>query len=115
MPALLIKFKKEEKKPTWEAYQVSWTDENHNELPPILLWGSSTCCGDNKEYQMATKFYCYSCVIERFGRPKQVKKWDNELCLACGETLLDEKMWNDISEKGGTCNKSCQYTILISD
>ncbi|KAG9288800.1 hypothetical protein G9A89_023097 [Geosiphon pyriformis] len=27
------------------------------------------------------------------------KKWDNKLCLACG----------------GTCDKLCQYTILISD
>ncbi|KAG9287932.1 hypothetical protein G9A89_017527 [Geosiphon pyriformis] len=45
MPAPLIKFKKEEKKPTWEAYQVSWADEDHNKLVPILSWD------DNKEKQ----------------------------------------------------------------
>ncbi|KAG9296296.1 hypothetical protein G9A89_014888 [Geosiphon pyriformis] len=36
-PAPLIKFKEEEKKPIWEAYQVSWADDDHNELPPILF------------------------------------------------------------------------------
>ncbi|KAG9306533.1 hypothetical protein G9A89_004730 [Geosiphon pyriformis] len=33
---LLIEFKKETRKLTWEAYQVSWANEDHNELPPIL-------------------------------------------------------------------------------
>ncbi|KAG9284056.1 hypothetical protein G9A89_022830 [Geosiphon pyriformis] len=32
----LIKFKKKEKKPIWEAYQVSWAEKNHNKLLPIL-------------------------------------------------------------------------------
>ncbi|KAG9291368.1 hypothetical protein G9A89_003472 [Geosiphon pyriformis] len=27
-------------------------------------------CSDNKKYQMATKFYCRTCLVERFGRPK---------------------------------------------
>ncbi|KAG9294230.1 hypothetical protein G9A89_021589 [Geosiphon pyriformis] len=27
-----------EKKPTWEAYQVSWANENHNKLLSILSW-----------------------------------------------------------------------------
>ncbi|KAG9286170.1 hypothetical protein G9A89_010184 [Geosiphon pyriformis] len=33
----LIKFKKEKVKPTWEAYQVSWADVDHNKLLPILV------------------------------------------------------------------------------
>ncbi|KAG9285487.1 hypothetical protein G9A89_000166, partial [Geosiphon pyriformis] len=73
------------------------------------------CCSDNKEYQMATKFYCRTCHVECFERPKQVGKWDNTLCITCGETLLNEGMWNDILEREGTCDVSCQYTILISD
>ncbi|KAG9299798.1 hypothetical protein G9A89_013158 [Geosiphon pyriformis] len=36
--ALLIDFEKEKPKPTWEAYQVLWADEEHNELLPILSW-----------------------------------------------------------------------------
>ncbi|KAG9298319.1 hypothetical protein G9A89_002807 [Geosiphon pyriformis] len=74
-----------------------------------------TCCSNNEEYQIVTKFYCYVCIIECFGRLKRQEKWDNKSCLACGETLLDEGMWNDISGRGETCNTLCQYTILISD
>ncbi|KAG9295186.1 hypothetical protein G9A89_006167 [Geosiphon pyriformis] len=33
---LLIELEEKKEKPTWEAYQVSWTDANHNELSPIL-------------------------------------------------------------------------------
>ncbi|KAG9307512.1 hypothetical protein G9A89_017342 [Geosiphon pyriformis] len=33
--APLIEFDNK-KKPTWEAYQVSWADDNHNKLPPIF-------------------------------------------------------------------------------
>ncbi|KAG9292185.1 hypothetical protein G9A89_023905 [Geosiphon pyriformis] len=35
---LLIELKEEKEKPIWEAYQVSWIDKEHNELPPILSW-----------------------------------------------------------------------------
>ncbi|KAG9290243.1 hypothetical protein G9A89_022219 [Geosiphon pyriformis] len=38
---LLIELEEEKKKPTWEVYQVSWTDEEHNKLPPILSWDDS--------------------------------------------------------------------------
>ncbi|KAG9288453.1 hypothetical protein G9A89_015659 [Geosiphon pyriformis] len=34
--ASLINFEEEKPKPIWEAYQVLWADEEHNELPPIL-------------------------------------------------------------------------------
>ncbi|KAG9291701.1 hypothetical protein G9A89_022120 [Geosiphon pyriformis] len=40
---------------------------------------------------------------------------DNTLCIACGETLLNEGMWNDIPGRRGTCDMFCQYTILIND
>ncbi|KAG9299241.1 hypothetical protein G9A89_013889 [Geosiphon pyriformis] len=56
------------------------------------------CYGNDEEYSMATKFYCRPCS-----------------CLACGKTLLDEGMWHNIPGRGGTCDISCQYTILISD
>ncbi|KAG9286001.1 hypothetical protein G9A89_022677 [Geosiphon pyriformis] len=153
----LIEFEKEEKKPTWEAYQLTpnweWKEENDKRkgkekeeettttnttssnsytyptLPqstycrPKLICINcgkklllmSACCGDDKKYAMVTKFYCHACVIERFGRPKKQEKWDNQSCLVCGETLLDERMWNNIPEQEGMCDKSCQYTILISD
>ncbi|KAG9299993.1 hypothetical protein G9A89_009721 [Geosiphon pyriformis] len=34
---LLIELEEKKEKPTWEAYQVSWADVNHNKLLPILL------------------------------------------------------------------------------
>ncbi|KAG9302376.1 hypothetical protein G9A89_011426 [Geosiphon pyriformis] len=67
-----------------------------------------TCCGNDEKYSMATRFYCCPCILEHFERPKRP-------CLACGKTLLDEGIWNDIPGRGGTCDISCQYTILISD
>ncbi|KAG9287984.1 hypothetical protein G9A89_017579 [Geosiphon pyriformis] len=85
-PTPLIEFEEEEKKPTWEAYQLICTDCDKK----LLLMGA--CCSDNEEYLMATKFYCCPCVIECFGRPKRVGKWDNEPCLACGKTFLDKGM-----------------------
>ncbi|KAG9285492.1 hypothetical protein G9A89_021823 [Geosiphon pyriformis] len=197
--APLIDFEEDKPKPTWETYQVSWADEKHNKLLPILSWDNngkgkqkeeptwktdnltwtnhdksepttswvweekntkrkrkekkeevtttthnlyaytipywftyhylklictncgkklssmSACCDNNKEYQTATKFYCRTCLIKCFGRPKRVEKWDNTLYLACGETLLDEGMWNDIPGRGKMCDELCQYTILISN
>ncbi|KAG9305987.1 hypothetical protein G9A89_009311 [Geosiphon pyriformis] len=41
MPASLIKFEKKKKKPTWKAYQVSWANKDHNELPLVLSWGNN--------------------------------------------------------------------------
>ncbi|KAG9299240.1 hypothetical protein G9A89_013888 [Geosiphon pyriformis] len=38
---LLIELEKKKEKPTWEAYQVSWADKKHNELPPILSWDNN--------------------------------------------------------------------------
>ncbi|KAG9291017.1 hypothetical protein G9A89_012889 [Geosiphon pyriformis] len=54
------------------------------------------------EYSTTTKFYYCPCVLKWFGRPKRQKKWDNKSCLACGTIL-------------GTCDKMCQYIILIND
>ncbi|KAG9288240.1 hypothetical protein G9A89_021271 [Geosiphon pyriformis] len=45
----------------------------------------------------------------------QTFKWDNMPCLACGKILPDEGLWNDVPGRGETCNKACQYTILIND
>ncbi|KAG9297814.1 hypothetical protein G9A89_000119 [Geosiphon pyriformis] len=149
--APLIEFEKEKKKSTWEVYQVSWADENHNKLPPILFWDNNNkksrrknlpeiltkpeklittktnqqtgsekkqtrererrrkkkplspcvncgkkllsmgiCCGNDKEYSIATKFYCHSY---------------NQLCFACETILSDKGMWNDIPGCGEICDE----------
>ncbi|KAG9295885.1 hypothetical protein G9A89_006624 [Geosiphon pyriformis] len=61
------------------------------------------CCGDDKEYQTATKFYCYTCLVECFGRPKRPV-----------EKLSLTKKYR-IPGRRRTCNVSCQYMILISN
>ncbi|KAG9286683.1 hypothetical protein G9A89_012233 [Geosiphon pyriformis] len=71
------------------------------------LLSMGACCGNDEEYLTATRFYCRPCILKCFGRPKQVEKWDNQPCIACGETLLDEEMWNDIPGRGETCDILC--------
>ncbi|KAG9303474.1 hypothetical protein G9A89_013801 [Geosiphon pyriformis] len=135
LTTLLIEFEKKEKKPTWKAYQVSWAEADHNKLRdkgkrkkkdtiqanntyiPVTyaplqqstycqskliciycgkkLSSMGACCGDNEEYTSATKFYCCPC--------------NNEPCLACGETLLNKEIWNNISGQGETCDKSTSH------
>ncbi|KAG9288236.1 hypothetical protein G9A89_021267 [Geosiphon pyriformis] len=147
--APLIEFEEKEEKLTWEAYQVSWANTEHNKLSLVPLWDDNrkekqkekliwetnhnseelttwewdkrkkgkgkakekeplltlicincgkklssigACCGNNEEYQMVTKFYYHTCIIEHFGQPKWQEKWNNKSCLACKEILLDEEI-----------------------
>ncbi|KAG9302013.1 hypothetical protein G9A89_021057 [Geosiphon pyriformis] len=105
--APLIKFEEEKEEPTWkndkrkgkQTEELIWnldqawrTDNNQNKLLTTCA-----CCGNDEEYQMATKFYYCTCLVEHFGRPKQVGKWNNTLCLTCGKTLPDKEIWNNIS------------------
>ncbi|KAG9286996.1 hypothetical protein G9A89_022960 [Geosiphon pyriformis] len=111
------KKKKGKKKPTTNSnptYNSYTTPHQSTYCRPKLvcincskkLSSMGTCCGNDKEYTLATKFYCYPCIIECFERPKRIGKWNNKLCLACRETLLDKGI--------GTCDELCQYTILIT-
>ncbi|KAG9291548.1 hypothetical protein G9A89_021967 [Geosiphon pyriformis] len=108
---------KQKEELTWETDDLIWTD---NEQEEPLSWEgrkktlkSTTLISHTPT--MATKFYCHACHVECFGRPKQVGKWDNIPCIVCGETLLNEGMWNDIPGRGEMCDVFCQYTIFISN
>ncbi|KAG9291599.1 hypothetical protein G9A89_022018 [Geosiphon pyriformis] len=61
------------------------------------------CIGNNEEWSITTKYYCRPC------------KWDYMPCLACGKILPDEELWNNVPDRGGTCDEACQYTILINN
>ncbi|KAG9288852.1 hypothetical protein G9A89_012181 [Geosiphon pyriformis] len=167
--ALLIDFKEDKPKPTWEAYQVSWTDEEHNKLLPILSWDDNrkskqrekpiwktdnliwtdydkskptTSWGKGKEKEKkvtttthnlyaytishqstyhCSKLICTDCGKKLSlmgtccGNNEEYQQLDNTLCLACGKTLLDKGMWNNISGRRGMYDELCQYTILISN
>ncbi|KAG9291364.1 hypothetical protein G9A89_003468 [Geosiphon pyriformis] len=51
MPAPLIEFEKVKKKLTWEAYQVSWADENHNEN--CYQWAHAVAITKNTKWQLS--------------------------------------------------------------
>ncbi|KAG9294717.1 hypothetical protein G9A89_008196 [Geosiphon pyriformis] len=108
----LIKFKKEEKKPIWEAYQVFWTDTEHNKLPSIPLEKKR----EKKKNQQPTATSLIIPILHPTDPLIAAQNWyalivarnchqwvlvvatmrNNELCLACGETFLNEEMWNNI-------------------
>ncbi|KAG9291009.1 hypothetical protein G9A89_012881 [Geosiphon pyriformis] len=127
---------KQKEELTWKTDDLIWTD---NEQEEPLSWKWKEEKGKEKEREEENtqanntyipytysqqqsliyrqpKLICINCSkkLSSIGACC-VGKWDNTPCLACGETLLNEGMWNDISERGGMCNVSCQYTILISD
>ncbi|KAG9299712.1 hypothetical protein G9A89_013072 [Geosiphon pyriformis] len=91
--APLIEFKEKKEKPTWEAYQM----KNDQKESANWKW-EETDKRKRKEKEEETTFTN-----------------NNQLCLVCGTILPDKGMWNDISGHGGTCNKMCQYTILINN
>ncbi|KAG9304199.1 hypothetical protein G9A89_019761 [Geosiphon pyriformis] len=122
----LIEFKKETRKSIWEAYQVLWANQDHNELPPeekdngkrkgkktTLEETTSTSeitiheplpqlpyiplkYKDYKDHWMQTHYYCKLCHRKCYGYSKKQSKWNNKLCLTCSEQLLDKGIWNDI-------------------
>ncbi|KAG9298280.1 hypothetical protein G9A89_002768 [Geosiphon pyriformis] len=73
-----------------KAYQVSWADTDHNNLPPV----STNYC--------QSKLICINCGKKL----STMEKWNNKLCLACGETFLDKGIWNNIFGQRGMCNKA---------
>ncbi|KAG9298898.1 hypothetical protein G9A89_015920 [Geosiphon pyriformis] len=105
------------RKPTKEKERGRKKNQQPTAIPLIILTlhltnpliakllSMGACCGDNKEYTSETKFYCHPCIIEHFGRPKWVGKWDNKPCLACEKTFLDERIKDEL----------CIDTILISN
>ncbi|KAG9299714.1 hypothetical protein G9A89_013074 [Geosiphon pyriformis] len=67
--------------PTYIPYTYSQPPQSYYCQPKLIcincgkkLLSMSACCGDNEKYLIATKFYCCPCIIECFGRPKQVGK-----------------------------------------
>ncbi|KAG9288856.1 hypothetical protein G9A89_012185 [Geosiphon pyriformis] len=76
--------------PTYILYTYSQPPQLYYCQPKLIcvdcgkkLSSISAYYSNNEKYLTATKFYYHLCIIEHFERPKQVGKWDNELCLAC--------------------------------
>ncbi|KAG9293514.1 hypothetical protein G9A89_005517 [Geosiphon pyriformis] len=112
---LLIKFKDIIPPLIIETYQLSplpiWEEKRKGraeEKPPP--WGYSTSNQKNLFYQ-PPKLICINCGKKL----SLMDKWDNTPCFACGEILFDERFWNDVPGREETCDKVCQYTILINN
>ncbi|KAG9288564.1 hypothetical protein G9A89_003439 [Geosiphon pyriformis] len=94
------KGKEKETTQTTTAYNIHTISQQSTYCRPKLicvncgkkLSSMNAFCGDDEEYYTTTKFYCHSCLFEHFGQPKRQEKWNNQSCLTCGKTLLDEGM-----------------------
>ncbi|KAG9287476.1 hypothetical protein G9A89_023848 [Geosiphon pyriformis] len=128
--------KKQKEELIWETNDLTWTDNDESELTSSWEWEEDKeNKGKGKEEETTQTIITYNNTYtipqqSTYLQPKLIcvnygkklssmgtccGKWDNQPCLTCGETLLDEGMWNDIPGRKGTCNILCQYTILISD
>ncbi|KAG9291437.1 hypothetical protein G9A89_021856 [Geosiphon pyriformis] len=114
--------------PTWTSEERSeWNQvssrRNHQRRRPKLecsvckkkLSSMTACSAPDKNPRNPTHYYCNHCNKEKYGYPERHGKWDEEPCLACGEPLPRGCDWNDLPGRGGTCDATCQYMILICD
>ncbi|KAG9299688.1 hypothetical protein G9A89_006404 [Geosiphon pyriformis] len=90
----LIEFKDTSMPPTIKTYQVLWEKAELKKNPNYQR---------NLFYQ-PPRLICVNCgkKLSTMG----ACKWDHTLCLACGEILPDEELWNDVPGRGGTCDKA---------
>ncbi|KAG9299440.1 hypothetical protein G9A89_009392 [Geosiphon pyriformis] len=78
---------------TTEELTSGWEKEYSHKLikePPYIPLKCKDFVPD-EDYGTKTHYYCKPCHCECYGYPKRQGKWDNEPCLECGITFLDEK------------------------
>ncbi|KAG9299004.1 hypothetical protein G9A89_020317 [Geosiphon pyriformis] len=120
---------KQKKELTWETNNLTWTDNNESKPTSSWEWEKdkkNKRKGKEKETTQTTTTYNTYTIPQQstYHRPKLIcidcgKKLssidiccgddeeyhtNNQPCLTCGETLLDERMWNDILERERTCD-----------
>ncbi|KAG9303292.1 hypothetical protein G9A89_013618 [Geosiphon pyriformis] len=56
-------------------------------------------------------------MSQRTMGPSNKKKWKmgQHSCLTCEDMLPEEYNWIDVAMRGGVCNQTCQYALLISE
>ncbi|KAG9293908.1 hypothetical protein G9A89_019246 [Geosiphon pyriformis] len=75
----------------------------------------TACSTPDKDPRKPTHYYCNRCNKEKYGYPERHGKWNKKPCLACRKPLPRECDWNNIPGRGGMCDTTCQYMILICD
>ncbi|KAG9306267.1 hypothetical protein G9A89_016171 [Geosiphon pyriformis] len=79
------------------------------------LSSMKACISLEEEYENYTCYYCKACYREQWDHLiKRSGKWDNTPCLTCGDMLPEECNWIDVAFRGGVCDQTCQYVLLIS-
>ncbi|KAG9290341.1 hypothetical protein G9A89_007072 [Geosiphon pyriformis] len=68
-----------------------------------------------EKYETCICYFCKACYRKRFGYSKKSEKWNNTLCLTCGDTLPEECNWIDVAIRGRVCDQTCQYALSISE
>ncbi|KAG9301155.1 hypothetical protein G9A89_012538 [Geosiphon pyriformis] len=114
--------------PMWTSEERSeWNQvssrRNHQRRRPKLecsvykkkLSSMTACSALDEDPRNPTHYYCNRCNKEKYGYLERHRKWDEKPCLACREPLPRGCDWNDLPGRGGTCDATCQYTILICD
>ncbi|KAG9300078.1 hypothetical protein G9A89_018355 [Geosiphon pyriformis] len=77
-------------------------------------WAEETkqtaCISPKEEYENHTCYYCKAYHRERWDHLiKRSGKWDNTLCLTCGNTLPEECNWIDVAIKGGVFKRGTLF------
>ncbi|KAG9305981.1 hypothetical protein G9A89_009305 [Geosiphon pyriformis] len=124
-----------------EIYQILWADDYQTELLPLPIWKEKGKGRAKEESQSLSLGYVTSDQRNLFYQPPKLicvncgkklsimgacirnnKKWPiatkyyyNTPCLACDEILPNKRLWNNVPGRERTCDKVCQYTILINN
>ncbi|KAG9285494.1 hypothetical protein G9A89_021825 [Geosiphon pyriformis] len=109
------------KEQDYQLYQCEPVKKDPNGTRPKLeclickkkLLSMTVCSTPDEDPRNPTHYYCNCCNKKKYGYPERHRKWNKELCFACKELLPREYNWNDIPGRGGMCNTTCQYMILI--
>ncbi|KAG9287500.1 hypothetical protein G9A89_023872 [Geosiphon pyriformis] len=86
--------------PTWRIYNKK-------------LLSMTVYSAPDKDPRNSTHYYCNHYNKKKYSYPKRHEKWDEKPCLACKKLLPKECDWIDMPGRGGMCDTTCQYTILI--
>ncbi|KAG9294205.1 hypothetical protein G9A89_021564 [Geosiphon pyriformis] len=115
--ALLIEFEKEEKKLTWEAYQVFWTNMEHNELPSVFFWDNKEK-GKEKDIPKETtttegmtndwkKEYSHKLIKKPPYIPLKYKDYRKKLSFMEAWIAPDKDYWTKIHYYYKLCHREC--------
>ncbi|KAG9286961.1 hypothetical protein G9A89_001199 [Geosiphon pyriformis] len=96
----LIELKEEKEKPTWEAYQVLWANNEHNKLLPVSSWDDQEKRKQREKPTWNNDQMC-SCTVESESifNPDLNFDNDNDKDNSSSSVQNDNKKYNDLNPK----------------